>query len=48
MAKILMDDMHHDAELRAALNIRNSEDVPEVVKDIGLAVEIELLGEGDG
>jgi len=39
----------HDAGLRAALNIRYSEDVLEVVRDMGLVVEIEkLLGEGDG
>ena len=49
VAKIVLAAMHHDAGLRAALNIRYSEDVLEVVRDMGLAVEIEkLLGEGDG
>jgi len=48
VARIVLAAMHHDAGLQAALNIRYSEDVPEVVRDMGLAVKIEkLLGEGD-
>ena len=38
VAKIVLAAMHHDAGLRAALNIRYSEDVLEVIRDMGLAV----------
>jgi hydroxymethylpyrimidine/phosphomethylpyrimidine kinase len=38
VARIVLAAMHHDAGLRAALNIRYSEDVLEVIRDMGLAV----------
>jgi len=38
VARIVLAAMHHDAGLRAALNIRYSGDVLEVVRDMGLAV----------
>jgi hydroxymethylpyrimidine kinase/phosphomethylpyrimidine kinase len=38
VARIVLAAMHHDAGLRAALNIRYSKDVLEVIEDMGLAV----------
>ncbi len=38
VARIVLAAMHHDAGLRAALNIRYSGDVLEVARDMGLAV----------
>lgn len=38
VARIVLAAMHHDAGLRAALNIRYSEDVLEVIREMGLAV----------
>jgi len=38
VARIVLAAMHHDGGLWAAVNIRYSEDVLEVVRDMGLAV----------
>ena len=38
VARIVLAVMHHDARMRAALNIRYSGDVLEVIRDMGLAV----------
>lgn len=38
VARIVLAAMHHDLGLRAAVNIRYSEDVLEVIRDTGLAV----------